>query len=115
MQLHKWADINEERLNATATRQMIHGATMTIAKLRLSIGAVVPMHSHHNEQITTVESGSLLLITPSARIVVRAGESLCLPPNLPHSVETLEDSVAVDVFSPVREDWVRGDDSYLRR
>ena len=48
------------------------------------------------------------------KIVVRAGESLCIPPNVPHSVESLEDSVAVDIFSPVREDWVRGDDAYLR-
>jgi quercetin dioxygenase-like cupin family protein len=38
-----------------------------------------------------------------------------LPANVPHEVEALEDSVLLDVFSPVREDWLRGEDAYLRR
>jgi quercetin dioxygenase-like cupin family protein len=114
MQLHKWDQVSEERLNATATRQMIHGSTITVAKLRTRKGSLVPMHSHPNEQITTVEQGAMLFVTPAEKIVVRAGESLCIPPNVPHSVESLEDCVAVDIFSPVREDWVRGDDAYLR-
>ena len=57
----------------------------------------------------------MLFVTPSEKITIRAGESLVIPPNVPHSVESLEDCVAVDIFSPVREDWVRGDDAYLRR
>ena len=59
-------------------------------------------------------AGRKLKTAAPEKIVVRAGESLCIPPNVPHSVESLEDSVAVDIFSPVREDWVRGDDAYLR-
>jgi quercetin dioxygenase-like cupin family protein len=47
--------------------------------------------------------------------VVRAGEVLRIPPNLPHSAEALEDCIAVDLFSPPREDWIRGDDAYLRK
>ena len=50
------------------------------------------------------------LIVDGKPIVVKAGESLRIPPNVPHSAEVLEDCVAVDVFSPVRQDWVRGDD-----
>jgi quercetin dioxygenase-like cupin family protein len=114
MQLHQWNQVNEEQLNATTTRQMIHGSTITIAKLRTRKGAIVPTHSHPNEQITTLEKGAMLFVTPSEKITVRAGESLVIPPNVPHSVESLEDCVAVDIFSPVREDWVRGDDAYLR-
>ena len=114
MQLHKWNEILEEPLNPMATRQMLHGASITIAKLRTRKGSLVPTHSHVNEQITTIEKGAMLFVTPTEQIVVRAGESLCIPPNVPHSVESLEDTVAVDIFSPVREDWVRGDDAYLR-
>src|SRR5436309_13471350 len=114
MQLHNWAQITEEPLTPTATRQMIHGASITVARLRTKKGSIVPTHSHINEQITTMEKGAMLFVTPTERIVVRAGESLVIPPNVPHSVESLEDSVALDIFSPVREDWVRGDDAYLR-
>jgi quercetin dioxygenase-like cupin family protein len=115
MRLHKWNEILEEQMTPLATRQMLHGSSMTVAKLRLKKGAVVPTHSHVNEQITTIEKGSILFVTPDERLIVGAGESLVIPPNVPHSAEALEDTVAVDVFSPVREDWVRGDDAYLRR
>jgi quercetin dioxygenase-like cupin family protein len=47
-------------------------------------------------------------------MVVRTGESLQIPGGVPHRVEALEDSVALDLFSPPREDWIRGDDAYLR-
>ena len=114
MKLYNWTEVTEEPLTPTATRQMIHGATLTVAKLRTKKGSIVPTHSHVNEQITTMEKGSMLFVTPTEQIVVRAGESLVIPPNVPHSVESLEDSVAIDIFSPVREDWVRGDDAYLR-
>ena len=115
MTLYNWNQIAEEQLNPLATRQMLHGSTITVARLRMKKGSVVPTHSHVHEQITTVEQGSMLFVTPTEQIVVRAGESLCIPPNMPHSVESLEDCVALDIFSPVREDWVRGDDAYLRR
>ncbi len=95
-------------MNPLASRQMIHGSTITVARLHTKKGSLVPTHSHVNEQITTMEQGSMLFVTPTEKIVVRAGESLVIPPNVPHSVESLEDCVAVDVFSPVREDWVRG-------
>jgi quercetin dioxygenase-like cupin family protein len=47
--------------------------------------------------------------------IVSAGQSIVLPPHMPHGVEALEDSLVVDVFAPAREDWIRGDDAYLRR
>ena len=115
MKLHSWNQVPEEQLTPQATRQMIHGSTMTVARLRLRKGFVVPTHSHVNEQITTIEQGAVVFITPSERITVRAGESLVVPPGVPHSVECLEDCLAVDIFAPVREDWIRGDDAYLRK
>src|SRR5438309_423562 len=113
--LWKWSEVSEEQLNPMVSRQMFHGATMTVARIRLRKGAVVAAHSHVNEQITLMEEGALVFVYPSERVIVRAGETLCTPPNLSHSVEALEDSVALDIFSPVREDWIRGDDAYLRK
>jgi quercetin dioxygenase-like cupin family protein len=46
--------------------------------------------------------------------IVVAGESVVVPPGVPHSVEALEVTVVLDVFVPARDDWIRGDDAYLR-
>jgi quercetin dioxygenase-like cupin family protein len=62
-----------------------------------------------------VEKGALKFVLDGTEIIVKAGEVLQIPPHLPHSAEAMEDSIAVDLFSPVREDWIRGDDAYLRK
>ena len=115
MQLHEWSLVPEEVMNPLVTRKVIHTRLMTLSRLSLRRHAVVPLHSHLNEQITMLESGKLRFVIDGAEQILRGGQMLQIPPNAPHSVEALEDSVAVDLFSPVREDWVRGDDAYLRR
>jgi mannose-6-phosphate isomerase-like protein (cupin superfamily) len=79
-------------------------------------GCVVPEHSHPNEQISMMDQGALRFIIGGEEVIVRAGQAVRIPPNgIPHSAEALEDSLATDLFSPPREDWIRGDDAYLRR
>lgn len=104
-----------EQLNANVTRQAIHTANMTIARLRLRKDAVVPEHHHVHEQVATVEQGALKFFIEGREVILRAGESLAIPSNVPHGVEALEDTIVVDVFSPPRQDWLAGDDAYLRR
>jgi quercetin dioxygenase-like cupin family protein len=77
-------------------------------------GANVPQHSHHNEQISMVHSGKILFNIGGVEATLGAGETMRIPPNIPHFVEVIEDCVVVDLFSPRREDWIRGDDAYLR-
>jgi quercetin dioxygenase-like cupin family protein len=115
MDHYNWSAIPHERLNDLLTRQVVHTGAMTICRLRLAKGAIVPLHQHTNEQVTNVEAGSLRFVVAGEEVVVRAGESLRIPPDAPHMVETLEDSVALDLFVPQREDWIRGDDAYLRK
>jgi quercetin dioxygenase-like cupin family protein len=80
---------------------------MTVARLELEKGAVVAEHSHHNEQITMVQQGSLQFAIDGGKTVVRGGESLVIPPHVPHGVVVLEDAVVIDIFSPSRDDWPR--------
>jgi quercetin dioxygenase-like cupin family protein len=87
---------------------------MTLARILLRRGAVVPEHLHDNEQIATVISGRLRFRLGDEETELGAGQSLRVPGGVPHRVEALEDSVVLDVFSPRREDWIRGDDAYLR-
>jgi quercetin dioxygenase-like cupin family protein len=114
VQHYNWSAVAEEQLNPLLGRKVIHGRNITVARIRLRKYAVVPMHSHPSEQITMLESGLLRFVISGKEQTLRAGESLEIPPDEPHMVEALEDSLAVDLFSPVRDDWIRGDDTYLR-
>jgi len=62
-----------------------------------------------------VEKGALKFNVAGEELVLRAGQSLVLPSNVPHGVVALEDTDVLDTFTPVREDWITGDDAYLRK
>ena len=115
MDLYDWNRVEREQMNSRIARKVIHTANMTIARLELRKDAAVPEHSHVNEQVSMVERGALKFFIEGREQIVRAGEVLAIPPHAPHAVEVLEDSVVVDVFSPAREDWILGDDAYLRK
>ena len=106
-----------EQLNPLISRSLITGERTMLAHVYLKKGAVVPMHSHDNEQITYVLEGALRFRIGNGGpdgLVVRTGEVLHLPSNVPHEAEALEDTIDVDVFTPPRQDWLDGDDAYLR-
>lgn len=115
MQVYRWNEVEKEQLNPLMARQMIHGQTMTVARIELRKGCSISEHQHHNEQITMLEKGRMKFVLEGKEVTLSAGEALHLPPHLPHSAEVLEDAVVVDLFSPPREDWIRGDDAYLRK
>src|SRR5487761_716504 len=104
-----------EHLNPLLERQYVSAEKGMLAKLLLRKGCVVPLHHHENEQITFIMEGALKFIVEGQELVVRGGEVLVIPPNVPHSAEALEDTIDVDVFSPPRADWLAGTDSYLRK
>lgn len=114
MDVVRWSEEPVERLGPTIGRQMIHTETMTLARVELKQGALVPEHRHEHEQIATVLAGRVRFVVADDERVVEAGETVPLASGVPHEVEALEDSVVLDVFSPVRDDWLRGEDAYLR-
>jgi quercetin dioxygenase-like cupin family protein len=111
---HRWTDIAPEQMNPLITRQFVVGSATMLARIVLLKGAHVPLHSHHNEQITHVLSGSLKFVLEGREVVVSAGEILCIPPNVPHEAFALEDTDDLDIFNPPRQDWIDRDDAYLR-
>ena len=115
MKVYEWNQIPTEQMNPLFSRRVIHSETMTVARLRLLKGCMVPMHTHHNEQISMVDEGAIKFVLDGVERVIRAGEVLQIPAHLPHSAEVMEDCVVTDLFSPPREDWIRGDDAYLRK
>ncbi len=115
MKVHDWNSVNQEQLNPQLSRQAIHTERMTVARLHLKKGALVPSHSHMHEQVTMLMEGQVRFTIDGEQQILCAGQMMQIPPHAVHSVEALSDSVAVDLFAPVREDWVRGDDAYLRK
>ena len=110
-----WNSIPLEDLNPLLKRQFVVGQEIMVARVLLKKGCVVPMHSHHNEQITYILEGALKFEIDGKEITVAAGEVLCIPPHMPHQATALEDTVDLDVFSPPRADWIAKTDHYLRR
>ncbi|MBZ5535156.1 MAG: cupin domain-containing protein [Acidobacteriia bacterium] len=114
IKIQKWSDIKVEQLTPLLTRQMLSSEHQTVAIVRLKKGCIVPQHSHESEQITSVIEGALEFEINNQTIVVRTGESMVIPSNVPHAAKALEDTIDLDIFSPVRWDWVNGTDDYIR-
>jgi quercetin dioxygenase-like cupin family protein len=112
----RWEDMPKEKVTEEIDRRLVTGHRMMLAHVYLQKGAVVPRHSHENEQLTYILNGALRFWIgddESEEIVVRAGEVLHLPSNVPHKAQALEDTLDVDIFSPPRQDWLDGTDTYF--
>lgn len=115
LQYIPWHTVPLEDLTPLLQRQMVWGQQLMLARVLLKKGCIVPEHSHANEQLTYIVEGALKFWIDGREITVRAGETLCIPSNMPHKAEALEDTVDLDVFTPPRADWINKTDQYLRR
>src|SRR5437870_7642291 len=109
-----WSTVELENLNPLLQRQFVVGSGIMLARVLLKKGCIVPEHSHVNEQLTYILEGALKFWIDGREIVVKAGEVLTIPPNMPHRAEALVDTVDLDVFNPPRADWIDKTDEYLR-
>lgn len=112
---HVWAKVELEILNPLLQRQLVTGTNVMLGRVLLKKGCVVPLHSHHNEQLSYVTKGALKFTIHGKDTIVHAGEVLTIPPHVPHLVKALRDSVTLDVFHPPRMDWINKTDAYLRK
>ena len=113
-----WDKMTAEPLKGTITRKLISSDRMMIAHVYFKKGDDVPLHKHENEQLTYILSGALKFwfgADGKDEIIVRAGEVVVIPSNVPHRALALEDTLDVDVFNPPRQDWLSGTDAYLRK
>lgn len=116
----RWEDIRREKVTDDIARRLFTGERMMLAQVYLDEGAIVPWHSHENEQLTWVLEGALRFwvgeegSADMREVVVSAGDVLFIPGNVPHKAEALADTLDVDVFSPPRQDWLDGTDDYFR-
>ena len=112
-----WDEMPKEKVTDTIDRRLVTGERMMLAHVYLEQGAVVPMHEHENEQLTYVLEGGLRFWIGSEDaepIDITSGQVLTIPSNVPHKAQALEDTLDVDVFSPPRQDWLDGTDTYFQ-
>jgi unsaturated pyranuronate lyase len=114
MEHFSWDNVRKEVLSPTIWRKVISGDRAMIAQVFIAKGGVVPTHQHESEQIGFIMEGALQFEMEGRQIVVRKGEVLRIPSNVPHGAVALEDTLDLDIFSPIRTDWLTGQDDYLR-
>ncbi|MCS3532891.1 cupin domain-containing protein [Chryseobacterium sp. JUb7] len=103
-------------VNELLTRGMISGEQGTIGYFTYKKGAVVPTHQHSNEQYSLITKGSIKVNILDKEYIVKAGQGIIIPPNVPHSFTALEDdTIDIDFFSPARKDWIEGKDNYFEK
>jgi quercetin dioxygenase-like cupin family protein len=106
VRVHRWDEIALDKITEMISQKIIAGEREMLAQIYLKRGALVPMHSHESEQMTYILQGALKCLVGGEELLVREGEVLHIPSGTPHQAEALEDTFELDVFSPVREDWV---------
>ena len=118
LQVTHWEEIELETVNPQMKRRIVTGDGMTIARVYLADGYIVPMHSHHNEQITQVIAGRMHFVFGEDRakeMVLGPGDVVVIPPHLPHEATAIGDVEEIDMWAPRRDDWLDGSDDYLRQ
>jgi quercetin dioxygenase-like cupin family protein len=115
MSLYSWSEIPLEKLTDKLSRKLITGKKVMLAQVFLKKGCEVAAHSHESEQMTYILNGSMKLRLPNKEVTLNEGDVLHIPSGVEHSAVALEDTLDLDVFSPIREDWLKGTDYYLRK
>lgn len=104
-----WSALPAAHVAEGIERQMVWGERLMVCRLRFAPGVVTPVHTHPHEQITLIERGRVRFFVEDAELVAGPGQVLRFPSNVPHGATMLDEEVVlVDIFSPVREDFLPG-------
>ena len=115
VRLHRWDEIALEKVTEMISRKIVTGDREMVAQIYLKKGALVPMHSHESEQMTYVLQGAMKFLVGGEEITLREGEVLHIPSWVEHQAEALDDTFELDVFSPIRQDWLDHTDTYFHK
>lgn len=109
-----WSEVPKDNVTPTIGRQIVTGAQAMAGMMTLQKGSYVPRHSHESEQLTYVFQGALRFVVAGQDILVSAGEILVIPAWVEHEATAVEHTVELDIFSPIRKDWLDGTDTYFQ-
>ncbi len=106
VRLHRWDEIALDKLTELVARKIIAGEREMLVQTYLKKGALVPRHAHESEQMTYVLQGALKFTISGEEFIVREGEVLHIPSGLEHQAEALDDTFELDLYSPLRSEWL---------
>ncbi len=112
---YKWNDIAQEQVTEKLSRRLVTGEREMMAQITMKKGCYVPRHQHESEQLTYVLKGALKFCIGGKEIVVGENEILHIPSGVPHDALALDDVFELDVFSPIRHDWLDHTDDYFHK
>ena len=101
-----WDELDLEKVTELISRKLVAGDRQMLVQVYLKRGALVPLHSHESEQLTYVLDGMLKVRVDGEEILVRGGEVVRIPSGVSHQTEALSDTFELDLFSPVRSEWM---------
>ena len=113
-----WDKVPVEQVTPKMERKLVYGEKIMIAKMKFKDGFLVPLHSHKNEQITQVITGTIRFWfgeNKEKTFDLNAGDVAVIPSNVPHEALMIGDVEEIDTWTPIREDWLDGSDDYLRK
>jgi quercetin dioxygenase-like cupin family protein len=96
-----------EILDGIKIKTLVFGEKTLMAEFMLKKGSILPSHSHPCEQTGYLVSGRIVLHVGEKSYEMNQGDSWCIPENIPHKADIAEDSVALEIFSPTREDYIQ--------
>ncbi len=112
----KFGELNELEnadVSPSYLRKIFYGESLTLAKVEVQEGEVTQLHSHESEEIIFVLQGAWAFHLPDGDVTIRSNQLLCIPAGVEHSSEALEDTIALDICSKQRPDWLAGLDKSL--
>ena len=113
--LYRWDELPLEKVTEMVSRKIVSGTREMVAQHYMKKGALVPLHAHESEQMTYVLQGALKFLIGGEEITVREGEVLHIPSWVEHQAEALDDTFELDLFAPIRQDWLDHTDDYFHR
>jgi quercetin dioxygenase-like cupin family protein len=113
MGLYDWNKMSPEEISVLYTRKTALGENISVARVEVMRWAVTQPHRHDNEEVIIVLKGAWRFSLPDGDVVLRENQMLQIPPGVEHSSEALEDTIAFDICTPGRADWLAGEDRLL--
>ena len=101
-----------EKVTELLSRQYLYGTNMTFVKWIAKAGATISLTHHASEQITWFIEGRAEVYSQGKKFIMKAGDIMIIPANVPHEFIYLEDTIDIDIFAPGRQDWIDGTAHY---
>lgn len=97
-----------EVIEGISRKTLVFGDKALLAEFKLQKGKNLPAHKHPEEQVGYLVAGHIILQINGEGYEMNSGDSWAIPGDVEHSAEIIADSIAIEVFAPVRKDYIPG-------